>query len=72
MELFGMVEDSRKREGRKVVVNPKDAQQKSEVSLEAFPVLEAAIVKMLIERKLIESQAYEKPKETPKQEAARV
>ena len=71
MELFSMGEDSRKKNGKKAVVNPKEAQQKSEVSLEALPVLEAAVVKILIERKLIE--AYEKAKAgSGRQEAARV
>ena len=72
MQLFGMGQDSRKKEGRKLVVNPKDAQQKSEVSLEALPVLEAAIVRILDERKLIESLPHEQAKEFPaKQEATR-
>lgn len=70
MELFKMGENSRKKQGKKVVVNPKEAQQKSEVSLEALPVLEGAVVKILIGRKLI--NADEKTKEQQiKQETTR-
>ena len=66
-----MAEDSRKKNGRKAVVSPKEAQQKSEVSLEALPVLEAAVVRILVDRKLIE--AYEKAQDgSRKQEATRV
>lgn len=71
MELFSMGEDSRKKNGKKAVVNPKEAQQKSVVSLEALPALEGAVVKILVERRLIE--VHEKPKEASvKSEAARV
>jgi deoxycytidylate deaminase len=71
MELFSMGEDSRKKNGKKSVVNPKEAQQKSEISLEALPVLEAAVVKILVERKLIDAHENEKAVSV-KQEAARV
>jgi deoxycytidylate deaminase len=52
IEVFRMREDSRKRNGKAVIVNPRDAALKVEISLESLPVLEATVVKNLREKKL--------------------
>ena len=52
LELFRMKEDSRKKDGRVAVVNPRDAQLKTAISLESLPVLEGTVVKNLREKEL--------------------
>lgn len=46
LRLFSM-KRPRKEDGRGVKVNPRDAELKTEISLESLPVLEAAVVKNL-------------------------
>jgi deoxycytidylate deaminase len=60
MDLFKMRKDSRKKDGKKIAVQPRDASQKAEVTLEALPVLEAAVVQTLVDKQLIEVAGYEK------------
>jgi deoxycytidylate deaminase len=52
LQLFSMGKDSRKKNGRQIRINPRDADLKIEISLESLPVLEAAVVKNLKEKQL--------------------
>lgn len=53
MDLFRMRNDSRKKDGKKQIVNLREATPKIDVTLQAMPVLEAAVVASLADRKLI-------------------
>jgi deoxycytidylate deaminase len=53
LSLFRMRPDSRKRDGRVIRVAPDLAVPKLEKSLEALPVLEALVVRSLVEKKLV-------------------
>jgi len=57
LQLFSMGKDARKKDGRTVRVDPRDAELKAEISLESLPVLEGTVVKNLLEKKLDENPA---------------
>lgn len=57
LQLFSMGKGARKKDGRTVRIDPRDAELKAEISLESLPVLEGTVVKNLLEKKLDENPA---------------
>jgi deoxycytidylate deaminase len=57
LRLFRVPKDSRKSDGKMIVIEPRKAEPRFEKTLEALPALEALVVKSLTEKNLLPSAA---------------